>query len=63
MKLKKLKEILGDMPPDFDEFDVVLSENGELVNDGDYTYRLGSPIAAINIDTNNAEIVLRTISK
>ena len=55
MKLKDLKEWLSSLPHEFDEYEVVNGEVGEL--DEQYTYRIDKPVMAATVDEETKEVV------
>lgn len=55
MKLKELKNWLETLPPEFDDFDLVNGDWGEL--EDEYYYRIDKPIIGFNVDENTKEIV------
>jgi hypothetical protein len=58
MKLKELKDWVNQLPEEFLEFDVCNAENGELTDDGEYTYRLDKPVVSLDVDEDNEEILI-----
>ncbi len=58
IKLKDLKEWINTLPNEFLEFDVVNAEEGQLTEDGEYTYRFDKPVVSLNVDEENSEILI-----
>lgn len=55
MKLKDLKEWLSSLPQEFDEYEVVNGDVGEL--DEQYTYRIDKPVMTVTVDEETKEVV------
>lgn len=58
MKLKEIKKWIESLPKEFLEFEVVNAENGDLTEDGEYTYRLDKPVTSLDVDIDNQEILI-----
>lgn len=58
MKVKDLKEILQDLPEEFDEFDMVNGEFGVLDKEEQLVYRKDMPIVFLYVDEENKEFCL-----
>lgn len=58
MKLKELKAWIDQLPKEFMEFDVCNAENGEVTEDGEYTYRLDKPVVSLDVDEDTKEILI-----
>lgn len=58
MKLKEIKNWIESLPEEFLEFEVVNVENGDLTEDGEYTYRLDKPVTGLDVDVDNKEILV-----
>lgn len=55
--IKELKEYLGNLPEEFDEFIMVNGEVSPLI-DGEYYVRVDKPVIQLHIDEENKEFVL-----
>ena len=58
MKLRELKKWVNQLPDEFEDFDVCNAENGELTEDGEYTYRLDKPVVSLDVDEDQKEILI-----
>jgi hypothetical protein len=56
MTLKELKEWINSLPPDFETFNIVNGEYGEL--DGEFKYRVDKPVTTLLVDEETKEIVV-----
>lgn len=58
MKLKDLKEFIKDLPKEFDEYDIVNGEVGQLIDDAEdnLVFRVDKPIIALYVDEKSNEI-------
>jgi hypothetical protein len=57
MQLKDLRKFLDEVPSEFDGFELVNGEVGQLdEEDGGFAYRVDKPIIAMYIDENSNEI-------
>ena len=57
MKLGKLKEWFKQFPEEFDDYDIVISEEGEIIDD-ETMYRLDRDIILAAVDCESKEICL-----
>ena len=58
MKLGDLKNWVNQLPEEYLDYDVCNAENGELTDDGEYTYRLDKPVVSLDVDEENKEVLI-----
>ena len=57
MKLSELKQWINSLPDEFLDFNVVNSQEGIME---EFTYRLDTPVIAVDVDESDSEILIFT---